>query len=51
MYSKNITNLFRHIYHADEEKQDFDDEIVKGTCITHKGEVVNELVKEYFKYR
>lgn len=44
MYSKNITNLFRHI--MQEGQYDFDDEITKGACITHAGKIVNDLVAE-----
>ena len=44
MYSKNITNLFRHI--MQEGKYDFEDEITKGACITHAGNIVNDLVAE-----
>ena len=46
MYGKNLINFLKLI--VDEEgntKLDFDDEIIKGACITHKGEVVNERVK------
>ncbi len=47
MYSKNITNLFRHLYK--EESFDFEDEITKGACITHKGAIVNERISDAFK--
>jgi len=43
MYSKNITNLFKQLFH--QEGFDFEDEITKGACITHQGSVVNDLVK------
>ncbi len=46
MYSKNITNLFLHLYHLPEGKLDFTDEITKGACLTHQGEIVNESVKK-----
>lgn len=45
MYSKNITNLFKHLFQADDHSLDFNDEITKGACITHKGEITNEVVK------
>ena len=45
MYSKNMTNLVRHLFKAEDQKLDFEDEITKGSCITHQGEIVNELVK------
>jgi NAD(P) transhydrogenase subunit alpha len=46
MYSKNITNLFLHLYKSPEGKLDFSDEITKGACLTHQGEIVNESVKK-----
>ena len=45
MYSKNITNLFRHIFKPEGDGPDYDDDIVKGACITHSGRIVNEMVK------
>lgn len=49
LYSKNITNLFLHLYQPAEtgpETLDFDDEITKGACITHGGSMVNAFLKE-----
>jgi len=46
MYSKNITNLFLHLYKSPDGKLDFTDEITKGTCLTHQGEIVNAAVKK-----
>jgi NAD(P) transhydrogenase subunit alpha len=46
MYSKNITNLFLHLYKSPDAKLDFSDEITKGTCLTYQGEIVNEAVKK-----
>lgn len=46
MYGKNLINFLKLI--IDEEGNlnlNFEDEIVKGACVTHKGEVVNERVK------
>lgn len=45
MYSKNITNLFRHLFPAPGSSPDFTDEIVQGACITYDGEIVNAVVK------
>lgn len=45
MYSKNVTNLFSHLYKNPETGLDFNDEITKGACITHDGKVVNEMVR------
>ncbi len=46
MYSRNITNLFRHLYKTKDRTLDFEDTITKSTCITHKGEILNEIVKK-----
>ena len=45
MYSKNITTLFRHLFPKLDAVLDFTDEIVRGSCITHGGEIINEIVK------
>lgn len=44
MYSKNITNLFKHIYA--EEAINWEDEITKGACVVRDGEIVNNLVAD-----
>jgi proton-translocating NAD(P)+ transhydrogenase subunit alpha len=46
LYSKNVTSLLEHLAPEGSLKLDFEDEITKGTCVTHGGEVVNERVKE-----
>jgi NAD(P) transhydrogenase subunit alpha len=46
MYSKNLLNLFKHIFPTAGTIPDFNDEIVKGACITHGGVVVNESVRD-----
>lgn len=46
MYSKNITNLFLHLYKSPDGKLDFSDDITKGACLTHQGEIVNDAVKK-----
>lgn len=46
MYSKNITNLFLHLYKAPDGKLDFSDDITKGACLTHQGEIVNDAVRK-----
>lgn len=46
MFGKNLSNFLALL--IDEEGQlqlDFEDEIIKGTCITRDGEVINERVK------
>lgn len=45
MYSKNVTNLIKHLYGTESGELDFEDEITKGACITHGGEIVNEFLK------
>ncbi|MCI0514876.1 Re/Si-specific NAD(P)(+) transhydrogenase subunit alpha [candidate division KSB1 bacterium] len=45
MYSKNITNLVKHLYASKDGMLDFNDEITKGACMTYMGEITNELVK------
>ncbi len=45
MYSKNVTNLFQHLYKNPEKGLDFEDEITRGACITRDGAIVNEMVK------
>ena len=46
MFGKNVSNFLELLISQDGSlKLDFDDEIVKGTCITHKGEIYNERVK------
>lgn len=47
MHSKNMTNFFKHIFKNPE--LDFNDEITKGACITHNGQIVNEMVKKNFE--
>ncbi|MEJ2615912.1 MAG: Re/Si-specific NAD(P)(+) transhydrogenase subunit alpha [Ignavibacteriaceae bacterium] len=46
MYSKNILNLINYISKEGKIELDLEDEIVKGSLITHKGEVINSRVKE-----
>ncbi len=46
MFGRNVINLLKLM--IDEEgnlKLDFEDEIIKGTCLTHQGEIINERVK------
>lgn len=46
MYSKNITNLFLHLFQAGDGQLDFEDEITRGACITRQGELVNDWLKK-----
>lgn len=46
MFGKNVVNLLSLL--IDETgslKLNFNDEIIKGTCLTHQGEIVNERIK------
>lgn len=46
MYSKNITTLLLHLYQKESTSLNFEDDITKGCCITHKGAIINETVKQ-----
>jgi NAD(P) transhydrogenase subunit alpha len=46
MYSRNITHFFRHLYKTKDGAPDFEDKITKDSCVTYKGEIVNEIVKK-----
>lgn len=46
MYSKNIFNLVKLLYPKADAAPDFNDEIVKGACITRNGEITNESVRK-----
>ncbi len=47
MYGKNLINFLKLIMDEDGNLNlNFEDEIVKGACITHNGEIMNERVKE-----
>ncbi|MBS1259468.1 MAG: NAD(P) transhydrogenase subunit alpha part 1 [Candidatus Scalindua arabica] len=46
MYSRNIAQFFRHLYNTKDGTPDLKDKITKDSCVTYKGEVVNEIVKK-----
>ena len=46
LYAKNLTNLLALLVKDGELAVDFEDEIVKGCCITRDGEVVHEATKK-----
>ncbi len=48
MYSRNITNLVKHLFQAKDRKLDFTDEITKGCCVCSNGELVSGIVKSAF---
>jgi len=51
MYSSNLYNLIDEFWNEDEKtfNLDFENEIIAGCVITHKGEVVSEMVKKLTK--
>ena len=42
MYSKNISALLEHLAPQAALKVDLEDEITRGACVTHEGQVVHE---------
>jgi len=46
LYSKNVSTLLLLLVKDGAIKLDFDDEIVKGACVTHDGAIVNARAKE-----
>jgi NAD(P) transhydrogenase subunit alpha len=46
LYARNVSNLLQHLAPGGELKIDFDDEITKGACVTHGGEIVNERARQ-----
>ena len=45
MYGKNIANFLQLIIDKDGKLNlNFEDDLVKGTCIVHEGKIVNEKV-------
>ena len=51
MYSRNISSLLEHLVEDGELHLDFEDEITRGSCITHEGRIVNERVRELSSVR
>jgi NAD(P) transhydrogenase subunit alpha len=49
VYSKNILSLLQHISKDGQVNLNLDDEIVKGSLITHNKEVINPRIKELLK--
>src|SRR5437660_9720281 len=45
LYARNVTELLREFVKDGAVALDFNDEIIKGACVTHAGAVVNEAVK------
>ncbi|MCF6159342.1 MAG: Re/Si-specific NAD(P)(+) transhydrogenase subunit alpha [wastewater metagenome] len=49
LYSRNITNFFTYVYQTKNAPPDLEDEIIKSTCITYKGNIINARVKQYLE--
>ena len=45
LYARNVTELLRELVKDGALALNFDDEVIKGACVTHGGEVVNDAVK------
>ncbi len=46
LYARNVANLLLHLVKDGAITLDFNDEITKGACVTHGGEIVNERAKQ-----
>jgi NAD(P) transhydrogenase subunit alpha len=45
LYARNVTNLLQLLIHNGELLPDFQDEIIKGCCVTHDGQIMSERVR------
>jgi NAD(P) transhydrogenase subunit alpha len=45
LYARNVTELLREFVKDGALALDFEDEIIRGACVTHGGEVLNDAVK------
>lgn len=45
LYARNVTELLREFVKDGALALDFNDEVIKGACVTHGGEIVNQGVK------
>lgn len=45
MFSKNLLNLFKNLFQNEDNTLDFEEEVTAGACITHNGEIQNDMVK------
>jgi len=46
LYARNVMNLLLHLVKDGAISLDFQDEITKGSCVTHGGEIVNERARQ-----
>jgi NAD(P) transhydrogenase subunit alpha len=49
LYARNVTNLLQHLASDGQLKLDFEDEITKGCCVTHAGQIVNERARQMMR--
>ena len=49
MFGKNVINFLKLIIKDGQLNLNFDDDIVKGTCVTHEGEIISERVRDIQK--
>jgi NAD(P) transhydrogenase subunit alpha len=45
LYARNVSELLRELVKDGALALDFDDEVVKGACVTHDGAVVSEAIR------
>ena len=45
MYAKNLVTFLQHLMKAGSLRIDLEDEITRGTLVTHQGEIVNQTVR------
>ena len=50
MFGKNVFNFLKLMFTPDGFKINWEDDIVKGTCVTHNKEIINERVKALIQY-
>ena len=46
LFARNVANLLLHLVKNGTISLDFEDEITKGACVTHGGEIVNERARQ-----
>jgi NAD(P) transhydrogenase subunit alpha len=48
LYSRNVVNAFHNLYAAEDDSVDLADEINANALATYKGEIVSDLVKDFY---
>lgn len=51
LYARNVANLLLHVAPQGQVKIDLEDEITRGCCVTHGGEIVNDRARELMQAR